>query len=122
MGSTYKVLFKDIEVTEDVLSTLKRMFAAIIEDLTKGAKSTDLVRLTVQSPSLDYPIVIPFVRTPELTVDRFMAEIESVLQSNEDFMIDESLLFEIILEMPIGGVGKRCTFVNMDTFQMNKSV
>lgn len=70
-----------------------KMFTTIVEELTKGAKSTYFVRMTVQTASLDYPIVIPFVKTPELTVDRFMAEIERVLQSNEDFVIDETLLF-----------------------------
>lgn len=37
-----------------------------------------------------------------------MAESERVLQSNEDFVIDESLLFEITLvDMPKGGAQKR---------------
>lgn len=79
IGSTYKVIFRDIEVTDDVLSTLKRMDAAISDDLTKDTKTEDLVRLTVQSPSLDYPIYIPFLRLPQPTADRFMSEIERVL-------------------------------------------
>ncbi|XP_052806406.1 uncharacterized protein LOC128235642 [Mya arenaria] len=120
-ASTYKVNFKDIEVTEDVLNAMKKLFASILMDLTKGSKSEDLVRLTVQSPSLDYPIVVPFIRVPQLTVDRFMAEIERVLQSNEDFVIDESLLFEVtMVEMPKGGAQKRCHFVNTDKFLQNK--
>lgn len=102
-GTTYKVSLKDIEITEDVLPALKRMFAAIIEDLTTSAKSEDLVRMTVQTPSLDYPIVIPFMKTPELTVDRFITDIERVLKSNEDFVIDASLLFEVtIVDLPMG--------------------
>lgn len=82
-----------------------------------GANSKDLVRITVQSPSLDYPIVLPFMRTEQLTVDRFMAEIERVLQSNEEFVIDQSLLFEVILaDLPDGGAQKRCKFVNSQKF------
>ncbi len=77
--------------------------------------------MTVQSPSLDYPIVIPFIRTPELTVDRFMAEIERVLQSNEDFVIDESLMFEVTLvDMPNGGAQKRCKYVDTGRFLEDK--
>ena len=120
-ASTYKVNFKDLDVAEDVLTTLKRLFTAIFSDLTRGTKSEDLVRLTVQSPSLDYPIIIPFLRITELTADRFMSEIERVLQSNEDFTIDESLIFEVTLvDMPSGGAGKRCKFVNTEKFVLDK--
>ncbi|KAL4217303.1 hypothetical protein ACF0H5_023754 [Mactra antiquata] len=73
--------------------------------------------MTAQSPSLDYLIVIPFMKIPELTVDRFMGEIERVLQSNEDFIIDESLIFRVTLvDMPTGGTMKRCKFVNTEMF------
>ncbi len=121
VASTYKVSFKDIEVTEDILTTLKKLFQAIFKDLTTGSKSEDLVRMTVQSPSIDYPIVIPFMKVTELSADRFMAEIERVLQSNEDFVIDESLIFEVTLvDMPNGGVGKRCKFVNTEKFLHDK--
>lgn len=51
-----------------------------------------------------------------------MAEIERVLQSKEDFVIDESLIFEVTLvDMPEGGAHKRCKFVNTDTFLVNKT-
>lgn len=118
---TYKVHFKDLEVTEDILSTLKQLFIALFKELTSDAKSEDLVRLTVQSPSLDYPIIIPFLRIPELTADRFMAEIERVLQSNEDFVIDSGLIIEVTLvDMPTGGTRKRCKYVNMSKFILEK--
>jgi hypothetical protein len=58
---------------------------------------------------------------PELTVDRFMAEIERVLQSHEEFVIDESLIFEVTLvDMANGGTRKRCKFVNTQKFLQNK--
>ena len=120
IASSYKVTFQDIEVTEDVLSTLKTLFTGIFQDLTKGAKSEDLVRLAVQSPSLDYPIVIPFLKIQELTANRFMSEIGRVLQSNEDFTIDSELIIELTpVDMPSGGVGKWCKF-NTDMFLQNK--
>ena len=50
-----------------------------------------------------------------------MAEIERVLQSNEDFVIDSGLIIEVTLvDMPSGGVGRRYKFVNMDKFLMKK--
>ncbi|MEW8544218.1 MAG: hypothetical protein AB2693_11855, partial [Candidatus Thiodiazotropha sp.] len=121
-ASTYKVTFKDIEVVEDILPALRRLFTSIFQELTKGAKTNDLVRITVESPSLDYPISIPFLKIPELTADRFMSELERVLQSNEDFTIDESLVIEVTLvDMPDGGVHqKRCAFVNTRQFLLQK--
>lgn len=103
------------------MSTLKKLFEAIFEVVTKGAKSTDLMGLKVQSPSLDYPIVIRFGPLPTLTADRFMSELERVLQSNKEFVIDESLIFEVTLvDTPSGGTRKRCKFVNTEKFLCDK--
>ena len=100
-ASTYEVSIKDLEVTEDVPSTLKRIFTSIFQDLTKGATSEDLLRLVVQSPGLDYAIVTPFLKVTGLTADRFMSEHERVLQSNEDFVIDSGLILEVTqVDMP----------------------
>ena len=94
-ASTFKVTFKDIEISDKILSTLKKLFSALFSDLTRKSKPIDLVPITVQSPSLDYPIVIPFMKVTELTADRFMAEVECLLQSNDDFVIDSGLIIEV---------------------------
>ena len=120
-SSSYKVNLKGIEVSENVFNTLRRLFNVLFEDLTLGPKSEDLVRLTVQSPSLDYPIVIPFFKIPHLTADRFTAEIERILQSNENFVIDSGLIIEVTLvDMPRGGAQKTCKYVNTEKFLQNK--
>ncbi|XP_045209333.2 zinc finger protein 577-like [Mercenaria mercenaria] len=122
-SSTYKASFKNLEVVElqDILTTLQALFSSILNEVTKGSKSNDLVRIVVQSPTLDYPIVIPFGPVTVLTADRFLQEVERVLQSNEDFLINESLEFEITLvDMPSGGTRKRFKFVNNDRFLLEK--
>ena len=120
-ASVYKVKFKDIEVTDDVLSALKVFFSSLFDEMTKGSKSNDLVMMTIQNPSLDYPIVIPMDKLSTLTTDRFMAELERVLQSNEEFVIDESLIFEVTLvDMPEGGTGKRCKHLNTEKILKDK--
>ena len=64
-----------------------------------------------------WTIEIPYIWLTKLMVDRFMAEIERVLQSNEELTIDEYLIFEETLDdMLIWGAGKRCRFVNSETF------
>ena len=122
-ASTYRVKFRNIDVGDvtDILNTLKRMFAAVLEDMTSHAKTGDLIRMTVQSPTLDFPIVVPFLRLQEVTVDRFLSEVERVLQSNEDFMIDEGLEIDITrVDMPSGSGRKKRIFANMDRFLKEK--
>ena len=120
-ASVYKVKFKDIEVTDDVLSALKILFSFLFDEMTKGSKSDDLVMMTIQSPSLGYPIVIPMDKLSTLTTDRFMAELERVLQSNEEFVLDESLIFEVTLcDMPEGGTVKLCKYLNTEKFLKDK--
>jgi len=73
LSTSYKVTFKDIEMTDDAMSTLKKI-KTIITDITHGIRSEDRVR----NPFFDYPIFIPFVKVQQLTMDQFMAEIERV--------------------------------------------
>ena len=54
------------------------------------------------------------MKVTELTAGKFMAEVESLLQSNEDFVIDSGLIIEVTLvDMHSGGIGKRCKYGNM---------
>ena len=58
-----------------------------------------------------------------LTTDRFMAELERVLQSNEEFVIDESLIFEVIfVDMPEGRTVKWCKYLNTEKFLEDKKM
>ncbi len=82
--------FRELEVVDipDILKTLKRLFGAIIEDLTLKGKPYDLMRMAIECPTLDYPIIIPVEQIQYLTADTILAEIERVLQSNEDFVLE----------------------------------
>ena len=48
-----------------------------------------LVRFITHSPQLEYPISLPFMPRERLTVDRILAEIERVIQSNDAFKLDK---------------------------------
>ena len=61
------------------------------------------VRFFMPSPQLEYPILLPFMPRERLTVDRILAEIERVIQSNGAFKLDKSITVNIIhVEMPYG--------------------
>lgn len=77
--------------------------------------SIRVVRFSVQCPELDFPITIPFVKVSQMNADRLLSEIERVLQSYEQFVLDESLDIEIVhVSLPSVGVGKRCNVVDLD--------
>ncbi|VDI44142.1 Hypothetical predicted protein [Mytilus galloprovincialis] len=76
---------------------------------------SDLVRLSVQCPELDFPISLPFMKLSQLHTERLLSEIERVLQSYEQFVLDETLEIELIhVSLPSGGIGKRCKYVDLE--------
>ena len=76
--------------------------------------STGLVRLSVPCPKLDVPITIPLTMVLELNADLLLSEVERVLQSYEQFVLDESLDIEMIhVRLPKGSVGKRWHYVSL---------
>ena len=78
--------------------------------------STDLVRLTIQCPELDYPIRLHFMRVVQFSADLLLTEIERVLQSYEEFVIDQTLVIELVhVRLPSGrGAYKRKCFVHLE--------
>ncbi|CAG2197602.1 KRAB [Mytilus edulis] len=114
-STRYKVAFRELDVRgiPNILKSLRVLFNSIIKDITKFMEPDDLVRLSVQCPELDFPISLPFMKLSQLNAERFLTEIERVLQSYEQFVMDETLEIEFIqVSMPVGGIGKRCRYVD----------
>ena len=51
----------------------------------------DQVRLILNSHQLDKPISLPFLQRDRLTPERFLAAVERVVQSNEQFTLNDSV-------------------------------
>ena len=69
-------------------------------------QNSDLIRITVHSAELDFPIQLPFMKKSKLTVERLLSEIERVLQSFEQFILDGDVEMDIIhVRNPNGGTG-----------------
>ena len=94
----YTIYFNDLEETElaNILKALKRIFHSILQNITEDIAAGDIVRVSLENPQLDFPIVLPFMRRSALTVDRLLSEIERVLQSYEQFVLDETLTLELV--------------------------
>ena len=119
----YRITFKSLDITNlpDILKTLKQLFQSILDDITEFIDPLDLVRIALQSPELDYPISLPFTQLRYLTPERILSEIERVLQSFEEFILDDSLDIDLVhVAMPTGGTGKRCKYVDLENMLMDK--
>lgn len=69
-ASCYKITFKDLEIAnmQDILKALKRLFQSIIENITRTIDSSDLVRISIDNPELDFPVTLPFMKRSALTL------------------------------------------------------
>ncbi|KAL4238611.1 hypothetical protein ACF0H5_003318 [Mactra antiquata] len=76
-ASYYNIKIKDLEVRDlpNIVKTLKVIFQSIIARLTENIPSNDIVGVSMDNPVLDYPIILPFMRSSSLTVERILSEI-----------------------------------------------
>lgn len=115
-STRYRVTFQDLEIRgiSNILKNLKLLFSSIIKNITEFMEPSDLVRMSVQFPELDFPISLPFMKLSQLNAERFLTETERVLQSYEQFVLDEGLEIEMVqVSLPSGGIGKRCRYVDL---------
>jgi hypothetical protein len=57
------------------------------------------------------------MKLSQLNAERFLSGIERVLQSYEQFVLDETLEIELNnVSLPSGGTGKRCKYVDLCNF------
>lgn len=95
------------------------MFQSIIDSMTGNIEPGELVRLSLDNPQLEIPSVLPFMTKSAL--ERLLSEIERVLQSYEQFVLDETLGIEVVHEhMPVGSGKKNNPFVDIQRLFKNK--
>ena len=121
-STSYKVRLHDVEVRDIayILESFDRIFTSLLEEITTNAGENDLIRLSIQTPQLDYPIQLPFIKKKDLTVSHILDEIERVLQSDEEFTLDDGIEIDIIqVHNPNGGRLKQ-GYVNLERFLKEK--
>jgi hypothetical protein len=101
--------------------TLQNLFDSVLTDVTKGMQEDDLVQVTLECTNLDFPIRLPFIQMNQLTSELLLTEIERVLQSNEQFVLDHCVQLNIThVSLPKGGTGKKCDYVDTERFLKDK--
>ena len=126
-AKNYSVHFNNALGDVDLLESRNRtygIFDRLIEDVTEGMNPTDQVRFVLRSDQLQTPISIPFCPLEELTVEKVLSNVEKVVQSNEDFRLNDTVTINIIhVEMPRGSGGVKRTTLNIrDHLKKKKSI
>ena len=127
MAKNYTVHFNNALGNVDLLESRNRtygIFDRLIEDVTEGINPNDQVRFVLRSDQLQTPISIPFCPLEELTVEKVLSNVEKVVQSNEDFRLNDTVTINLIhVEMPRGSGGLKRTTLNIrDHLKKKKSI
>ena len=105
-AKNYSVRFNNVLDKVDLLKSRKRTYAIfnnLIEDVTEDMNQNDQVRFILSSNQLQTPIVIPFCSLEELTTEKVLSHVEKVVQSNEEFRLNNTVNIDLIrVEMPQG--------------------
>ena len=105
-GKNYRVQFNNALDNVDLLQSQNRtydIFDRLIKDVTQGMNSTDQVRFVLQSNQLQSPISLPFCSLEELTTEKVFSQVEKVVQSNEEFRLNDAVNIDILrVQMPQG--------------------
>ncbi len=119
----YSVSFndlKDLDLIQEYERT-QRIFQRLLGDVTSGMNESDLVRFVLRSEQLDKPISLPFMSVSQLTPERVFSQIERVVQSHQDFRLDESVIVDIVhVEMPRGSGKRKRDNIDLESYLVSK--
>ena len=105
-AKNYGVRFNNVLDNVDLLESRNRtygIFDHLIKDVTKGMNPYDQVRFVLNSSQLQTPIAMPFCSLEELTTEKVLSQVEKVVQSNEEFRLNDTVNIDVIrVEMPQG--------------------
>ena len=97
-ATDHRVRFNNVLANRDLLesyeSTLK-IFHHLLEEVTEGMAPNDQVRFILRSEQLDTPISLPFMTVEQLNAERVYSELERVIQSNQDFRLNDTVTIDI---------------------------
>ena len=115
----------DFDLLESYESTLK-IFHHLLEEVTEGMDPNDQVRFILRSEQLDTPISLPFLTVEQLTTEGVFSQIERVIQSNQEFRLNDTVTIDINhVKSPQGSgknKGKRTTLNIRDHLKEKKSI
>ena len=123
-AKNYSVHFNNVLDDVNLLESRNRtygIFDHLLKDVTEGMNSTDQVRFVLRSNQLQFPISLPFCPLEELTTEKVLSHVEKVVQSNEEFRLDNTVNIDIIrVAMPQGSGRSKRTVLNIRDYLKKK--
>ena len=126
-ATDHRVRFNNVLADRDLLesyeSTLK-IFHYLLEEVKEGMAPNDQVRFILRSEQLETPISLPFMPVERLNAERVYSELERVIQSNQEFRLNDTVTIDINhVKTPQGsGRKKRTTYDINDYLKQKNSV
>ena len=126
-ATDHRVHFNNVLADFDLLKSYKstmKIFHHLLEELKEGMAPNDKIRFILRSEQLDTPISLPFMTVEQLTTERVYSQIERVIQSNQEFRLNDTVIVDINhVAVPEGsGQSKRTTFNIRDHLKQKKSI
>ena len=119
----YSVSFKgleDLDVVQESLN-VRIIFDQLLSDITGGMSENDLIRFVLRTEQLDKPISLPFMPVSRLTPERLYSQIERVVQSHQEFRLDQSVIVDIVhVEMPQGKGKRKRDNIDLESYLESK--
>ena len=125
-ATDHVVRFNNVLAEVDLLESHERtqaIFHHLLNDVTWDMDKKDQVRFILRSEQLDTPISIPFLPVKRLTTERVFSQIERVIQSNQEFRLNDTVTIDIIHVVAPEGSGKsrvKRTIVNIREYLKKK--
>ena len=128
-ATDHKIRFNNVLADFDLLqkyeSTMK-IFRHLLEEVKEGMAPNDKVRFILRSEQLETPISLPFMEVERLTTERVFSQIECVIQSNQEFRLNDTVTIDINHVKTPEGRGKsklKRTSLNIrDHFKKKRSI
>ena len=123
-ATDHRVRFNNVLAGRDLLEsyeTTHKIFRHLLEDVKEGMAPNDQVRFILRSDQLETPISLPFMSVERLTTERVYSELERVIQSNQEFRLNDTVTIDINHVLaPVGSGRKKRTTFNIDDYLSEK--
>ena len=126
-ATDHRVRFNNVLADRDLLESYEsslKIFHHLLEEVKEGMAPNDQVRFILRSEQLETPISTPFMTVERLTTERVYSQLERVIQSNQEFRLNDTVTIDINhVESPVGSGRsklKRTTY-NIDDYLDQKN-
>ena len=123
-ATDHRVRFNNVLADRDLLESYKtthKIIYHLLEDVKEGMAPNDQVRFILRSEQLETPISLPFMTVERLTTERVYSALERVIQSNQEFRLNDTVTIDLNHVLaPVGSGRKKRTTYNIDDFLSQK--